>query len=304
MSDQIGQAVPVMRRSNKRVWAAKRRRGLGATDMVAALGLNPWKTPLLLWMEKTGQVQPDRLDGEYRIEKGNALEPLLIADWLKSNRGWERLAAPPLLAHPHYPMLMASLDAAVTDGERQAVLETKTGRWNPAWFDETVFEDHRLPDHYWAQVQCQLMVTGLDEGWVHADIGGRTVTRRIAHERDRTDAWADYLAGWWRRHVVEGNAPDPDPVVDYKWLGLIYPTAPDTGIDADTSLREDIVDYRAAIADRDTYTAEAEELRGRIRIAAGTASHIRIEGVKAVTIDRRGALRLTKQAPTTEGEQQ
>ena len=36
-------------------WLAVRQSGIGGSDAAAAIGLNPYKSPLSLWMEKTGR---------------------------------------------------------------------------------------------------------------------------------------------------------------------------------------------------------------------------------------------------------
>lgn len=36
-------------------WLQIRNRGLGSSDAAAAIGLSPYKSPLELWLEKTGR---------------------------------------------------------------------------------------------------------------------------------------------------------------------------------------------------------------------------------------------------------
>ena len=40
-------------------WLQHRRKGLGGSDAAAVAGLNPWKSPFAVWMEKTGQIEPE-----------------------------------------------------------------------------------------------------------------------------------------------------------------------------------------------------------------------------------------------------
>ncbi len=37
-------------------WLIERRKGIGGSDASIILGLNKWKTPFELWLDKTGQV--------------------------------------------------------------------------------------------------------------------------------------------------------------------------------------------------------------------------------------------------------
>ena len=53
------------------------RYGIGASDLASAIGMSGFKTPLQLWKEKCGLVQPKDLSGNERVDFGNrAEEPL------------------------------------------------------------------------------------------------------------------------------------------------------------------------------------------------------------------------------------
>ena len=51
---------------NRDQWLEVRKNGIGSSDAAAAVGLNPYKSQLELWMEKTGRAenlpQPDPND--------------------------------------------------------------------------------------------------------------------------------------------------------------------------------------------------------------------------------------------------
>ena len=38
-------------------WLQERSKGIGGSDVATVLGLNPYKTPLSLWEEKTGKTK-------------------------------------------------------------------------------------------------------------------------------------------------------------------------------------------------------------------------------------------------------
>jgi predicted phage-related endonuclease len=38
-------------------WLAARKYGIGSSDAAAAVGLNPYQSPLELWMQKTGREE-------------------------------------------------------------------------------------------------------------------------------------------------------------------------------------------------------------------------------------------------------
>jgi predicted phage-related endonuclease len=37
-------------------WLVLRRKGIGGSDVSAILGINPWKTAMDVWLEKTGEI--------------------------------------------------------------------------------------------------------------------------------------------------------------------------------------------------------------------------------------------------------
>ena len=55
-------------------WLKSRKAGVGGSDMSTILGLNSFKTPYELWLEKTGRVEPEDISDKWAVVKGNALE--------------------------------------------------------------------------------------------------------------------------------------------------------------------------------------------------------------------------------------
>ena len=41
-------------------WLARRRSGIGGSDVAAVLGLSPWKSPRQVWLDKTTDISDDR----------------------------------------------------------------------------------------------------------------------------------------------------------------------------------------------------------------------------------------------------
>ena len=296
---QIGQSVTLMSRRNRRVWLAKRRKIMGATDAVAVLGYSKFRTPLDVWMEKAKRIKPADLSGKYVVERGHALEGLIIAEWSRRNEA-QLVEVPPLVGHPEYPFLAASLDAVGEIDGRQTICEAKAVTWRAKddWWNESL----GAPDQYVVQTLIQLAVTGLDEAHLCADVAGEYTQLTI--ERDREfEAWAlPALADWWKRHVVGGEEPDIDPVRDYPSLRRLWVPDPGVTIDADPLLMSDIRAYRHAAFELKDRKATADELKGRIRIAMREASAITDPdtGRRLVSVSKNGALRVAEHREETE----
>lgn len=167
--------LPRARYGNRRQhWLAKRREGITATDAAVLLGVDPWQSPLSLYVDKTtGEGEDDAGEAAYW---GLQLEHVVAFEWAKRNRGRGLRVAPTpgLLAHPERPWQMATIDRYTMGDRHEAaapsgVLEVKTtdARNNEKWQ-----EGQPPPLRVVAQVQHQLIVTGLDVAYVAALIGG------------------------------------------------------------------------------------------------------------------------------------
>lgn len=137
--------------------------GIGGSDAGAVLGLNPWKTNVDLWKEKTGIIIPDDISDKPAVKFGKEAENLI--------RGLFALDFPEYSVSYHeFWMYVSDSDKfmyATLDGElleratgQRGVLEIKTTTiQNNRQWDEW---DGKIPDHYYAQVLHQLACTGWD----------------------------------------------------------------------------------------------------------------------------------------------
>jgi len=132
-------------------WLEWRRKGIGASDMAAILGVSPYSTPYQIWCEKTGRSTG--FVGNFATQRGTELEA-------KARARYELISLedmPPALAmHPKYEILRVSLDGRSADGHR--ILEIKC----PGIQSHATAVAGQVPDHYIPQVQFQLAVTGAD----------------------------------------------------------------------------------------------------------------------------------------------
>ena len=72
-------AVEVVLDQRSGEWHQYRAKRIGASDAPIICGLSPWKSAIQLWMEKTGKItQPDS-SGNFAIQRGIRLEPVVRA---------------------------------------------------------------------------------------------------------------------------------------------------------------------------------------------------------------------------------
>ena len=160
-------------------WLELRRKGLGGSDVATAMGLSPWKSPMQLYLEKTGEIDPEPLTSE-AVYWGIVLEAVIANRFAELHPDLIIEEPKQMLAHSEYPFMLANLDRViVTPQGKRGVLEVKTtsATQSDKWKDDNV------PIHYVLQVQHYLAVTGYDFAYVACLIGGQTYVERYI-ERD------------------------------------------------------------------------------------------------------------------------
>ena len=57
-------------------WLKYRTQGIGGSDVSIIAGINPFRSAYQLWLEKTGQAEPEEAESEY-AHFGTLLEPIV-----------------------------------------------------------------------------------------------------------------------------------------------------------------------------------------------------------------------------------
>ena len=153
-------------------WLAVRKQGIGSSDAGAAVGLNPYKSQLELWMEKTGRdttlPKADPHDEESPMYWGNVLEPVVAWHYSKRTENKVRRINA-VLQHPDPKLswMLANIDREVIGADDVQILECKTAGINGArlWKEG-------VPEYVQLQVMHQLAVTGKQAADVAVLLGG------------------------------------------------------------------------------------------------------------------------------------
>lgn len=242
-------------------WLKERDNGIGASEVAAMLGLNPWQSPIDLWLTKTGQAEG--FSGNYASRRGQHMEAFVLAAYAEQHPGAIIDTAPAdipsIIAHPDVPEARCSLDALAHTKDESVVVEIKTGnhRQRGKWADGA------MPDTYLLQCMYQLAITGLDTAHVAADIGGDYEERVVVRDDDLCERLVAAVQEWWTQHVVAGAMPTVDPVRDRDRLADLWvpdPTLPATvvGFDLAAQLRDAKAAAAAAKTDLEVITATVQ----------------------------------------------
>ena len=120
---------------NREQWLTVRKGGIGSSDAAAAVGLNPYKSQLGLWLEKTGRdgglPKTDPNDETSPMYWGTLLESIVAAHYTKrTGHKVRRINA--VLQHRREAWMLANLDREVIGAADVQILECKTAGMNGA----------------------------------------------------------------------------------------------------------------------------------------------------------------------------
>lgn len=181
-------------------WLEARAIGIGGSDAAVIMGMNPYKSPYQLWLEKTGQAEAPDLSHVQAVYWGSKNEAN-IADWFQEETG-KRVKRLGTLRSREYPFMLANVDRTVV-GEN-AGLEIKTAGVS----QYRKWKDDEIPDAYYCQCLHYMAVTGAAYWYIAVLLGGNEAKwKRI--ERNEEDIQHLIMAetDFWK--LVEARTPPP-----------------------------------------------------------------------------------------------
>lgn len=195
---------------------AERKTYIGGSDAAAALGLSRWKTPLTLWAEKTGQLEPEDISGKLPVKLGNKMEQIVV-DLFEEETGKKCHRVNETKFHPSHPFLGANIDRRVV-GEN-AILEAKTAS---AWKAKE-WEGEEFPIEYLIQVNHYLLVTGAEYAYIAVLIGNQSfVWKRIDRDEALLADMEKRLVEFWK-YVKDNIRPSVVRAGDNETLYRLFP---------------------------------------------------------------------------------
>lgn len=258
-------------------WLDWRRKGIGGSDASVVCGINRYKSPVELWMDKTGQLPYDEA-GEAAYW-GAQLEALVKTEFTKRT-GVDVKPLKQLLQSENYPFMFANLDGICEHPDYgTCVFEAKTasayksGEWADA-----------IPDEYMLQVQHYLAVTGYKGAYIAALIGGNTFKWKfIDRDDDLITMLIQLEAEFWG--YVKSNTPPPLDGSDAsaRFLSERFPdSVPLSKIQLPGTAVDLIEKYDTASEQVDIYTAQKQEAENLLKQMLGE-NEVGIAGDRVIT---------------------
>ncbi|MGC9386444.1 MAG: YqaJ viral recombinase family protein [Hydrogenovibrio sp.] len=254
------------------LWLKYRNQGIGSSDAATACGLNPYKSQLELWMEKTGRIAPQQTDlkDDSPLVWGTILEPIVAEHYAKrTGRKVRRVNS--ILQHSEHPWMLANIDREVVGDPEVQVLECKT-----AGVFSAKHWENGVPEYIQLQVQHQLAVTGQAAADVAVLIGGQKLEIfRVERNDDLIRQLIQLESAFWHRVQTDTPPPVDASASAASALQKLYPNdnndALDLTDDSDANdAFEELVAVRAQLSD---LTDQEALLKNQLQARIGDFSY-------------------------------
>jgi putative phage-type endonuclease len=258
----------------REIWLEERRKGIGASDAAAALGLSPWVSPVALYYDKVDPA-PDR-DTE-RMKRGRQLEASIVG-MFADETGHDVTRLPAMLRSRTHPFMLANYDGFV--GEAANVEAKNVDRFARHEWAEGV------PLHYYLQCQHAMYVRGPSTivTYVAALIGGNEL---VVYEVERSDdVIADLIAkeeAFWSlvnlRRVPEIDGSDATTEA----LSRVYAKPDGTYIEAGVPMAHLLAQREGAKSEVDAAKVRLQAIDNAIKAKIGPHEGATVDGQLVVT---------------------
>ena len=244
-------------------WLRVRSGGIGGSDIGAIAGVNPWDTPLSVYLRKVGEL-PEKEETE-AMYWGTVLEEVVAQEYARRHPEVRVRRINAVLQHPEVPYFLGNIDREIRrKGDPPAILECKT---TSAWQGGRWRDD--VPDHVMCQVQWYLGITGYPTAVVAVLIGGNEYRE---FEIGRDDEIIGYLheigRRFWEEHVIPRVPPAPE-ATDLDTVEAMHPISNGQTIDLPPDALTILAEYDAAKEAEAAARQRREEAEARLKAMLG-----------------------------------
>ena len=188
---------------NEDDWHELRAKRIGGSDVGAILGVNPYKSIVDVYVDKT---EGSNFKGNNATYWGHMLEGTILKEFSNKHKELIVYEVPYSVVND---FLIANLDGALKDKETgdYGVLEIKTtSLWN-----KKDWEDDVIPQYYYAQVQHYLMLTGYKFAYIAVLIGGQQYKEfKIERNEEDINLIRNKATEFYQENLLKKIPPMPD----------------------------------------------------------------------------------------------
>lgn len=257
---------------DKLQWLKERQCGIGGSDVGAILGVNKYKTPFEVYLEKTEPITEVGEQSESAYW-GDQFEEVVAKEFEKRT-GKKVRRDRKHYKHKKYSFMVANIDRKVV-GEN-AILECKTANQYLA----NEWQDDEVPASYLLQVQHYLFVTGAEVGYIAVLIGGQKfVWKEVQRDEELIEVIIEAEKEFWK--MVQDKTP---PALDgssaaEKYLKERYKEAEeDKSIELGFEYKDKIKTYLDMKVQLKNFETQVKELENQIKFEIGNAEYAHAPG--------------------------
>ena len=274
-------------------WLKYRKQGIGGSDAGAVCGLNPYRSAMEVYLDKTTD-EIEMTDNE-AMRQGREFEDYVARRFMEAS-GKKVRRANAMFCHEKYPFMIADVDRMIA-GEN-AGLECKTA--SPFMADK--WKDGQIPIHYQLQCHHYMAVCNADCWYIAVLIYGREFKfYKIERDEEIIRNLIQIECDFWEDHVQKRILPDPDgsktadSVIAEYYSQSVPQSVPLTGFDEKLRRRQEIL----ALIDR--MDTEKKQIEQELKLYLGEAEiaekeHYRVSW-KSVSSNRLDEKRLKEEQP-------
>ncbi len=248
---------------DKKEWLMYRKRGIGGSDAGAVCGLNPYRTAMQVYEDKTMDTI-EEFDNE-AMRQGREFEDYVARRFMEAT-GKKVRRSNFMYYDEKYPFMLADVDRMIV-GEN-AGLECKTA--SPYLADK--WKDGKIPISY--QIQCHhyMSVCDADAWYIAVVIYGREFRYyRIERDEEALSDLRQIEQNFWENHVLKRRLPKPDgseladKVISGYFRQSMKETKPLTGFDEKLDRRQELELLL------DEMTTEKKQIEQELKLYLGEA---------------------------------
>jgi len=242
---------------NKQEWLRERKNYLGGTDLSSIAGLNPYRTALDVYLDKTSDDIACETSPAMRW--GTLLEDTIAKEYAEITVQTIEIE-PNTIYHPSMKFLGANIDRWV--GDKEYVLECKTAGFTRGkeWGAEGT---DQIPESYLVQVAYYAAICAVPKVDIAVLIGGQDF-RIYTYERtkDLEDKLIKIACNFWHNHIEKRIPPK---CVSTRDTFNLFPQSNYQEIVAESNIIEKLQELKGAKEEESRIQSTIEKLKTDIQ---------------------------------------
>jgi putative phage-type endonuclease len=242
---------------NKQEWLRERKNYLGGSDLGAIAGLNPYRTALDVYLDKTSD--DIRCETSPAMRWGTLLEDTIAKEYAEVT-GQTIEIEPNTIYHPSMKFLGANIDRWV--GDKEYVLECKTAGFTRGkeWGEEGT---DQIPESYLVQVAYYAAICAVPKVDIAVLIGGQDF-RIYTYERNKEleEKLIKIACNFWHNHIEKRIPPK---CVSTRDTFNLFPQSNYHEIVAESNIIEKLQELKGAKEEESRIQSTIEKLKTDIQ---------------------------------------